>query len=259
MTFVPTSAVEGIAQKVVESGQVPAAVQALLPSVEGVGAATAGILAGLLTKASITNLDTYMVIPCMFSPKEYSLDKSNSWTFAKTMGKNVPVLTFQGGESASLKMELLFDTYELRVDVRRLTNQIWKLMEINPKTKDKGHKGSPPLCEFRWGFTWSFKAVVTNISQKFTLFLGDGTPVRSIMNVTFKQYIEEGKYPAQNPTTMSAPGYKTRRVRQGETLDWIAHEEYGDSSMWRFLADANDLMDPLRLSAGQALAIPPRP
>ena len=176
------------------------------------------------------------------------------------IGGNVPKVEFSGGEAMTLQMELFFDTYEAGKDVRtECTDKIWKLMLINPETVSKGNKGRPPLCEFRWGPTWSFKAVVTSISQKFTFFLGDGTPVRSTMNVSFQQVEEENKYPAQNPTTLSMPGYKTRRVRQGETIDWIAFDEYRDSTLWRFLADTNHLDDPLKLEVGQLLAIPPSP
>ena len=158
----------------------------------------------------------------------------------------------------TLQMDLFFDTYEAGDDVRtKYTNKIWKLMMINKDKKDKGHKGWPPLCEFRWGQSWSFKAVITSLSQKFTLFLANGTPVRSTMKVTFQQAVEEGKYPGQNPTTVTKPGYKTRRVKQGETLDWIAFDEYEDSTLWRFLADTNNLDDPMELTAGQVLAIAP--
>jgi len=216
--------------------------------------------ASLLTKAAITNLDTFEVIPCMFNPKAYTFTKANTWNSSVIIGKNVPEIDFQGGHAMTLVMELFFDTYETGADVRtKYTDKIWKLMMINPNTKDKGHKGWPPLCEFRWGQTWSFKAVITNIDQTFTMFLGDGTPVRSTMTVSFQQAAEEGKYPGQNPTTMSVQGYRTRRVKQGETLDWIAYDEYGDSSLWRFLADTNDVEDPLSLAVGQALAIPPKP
>jgi len=212
------------------------------------------------SKATITNLDTNETIECMFSPKEYSLAKSNRWQSSDVLGGNVPKVEFSGGDAMKLQMELFFDTYEAGEDVRtKYTDKVWKLMMINPDTVNKGSKGRPPLCEFRWGPTWSFKAVVTSISQKFTLFQSDGTPVRSTMNVSFQQAEEENKYPPQNPTTLSMPGYKTRRVRQGETIDWIAFEEYRDPTLWRFLAESNHLDDPLRLEVGQLLAIPPLP
>jgi hypothetical protein len=210
-------------------------------------------------QATITNLDTGEVIECMFAPKEYTFTKENSWVSGMVIGKNLPRVNFSGGQATTLQMELFFDTYEKKEDVRGHTDKIWKLMMINPSTKDKGHKGHPPLCEFRWGQTWSFKAVITSISQRFTLFFYDGRPARSTMNVTFQQVVEEGRYPGQNPTTASAPGYRTRRVKQGETIDWIAYDEYGDASLWRFLADTNNLEDPMRLKVGQMLAIPPSP
>ncbi len=213
---------------------------------------------GGLEKAQIINLDTNDAVECMFRPKEYTFSKKNTWQTAMITGKNVPKVEFSGGKAMVLKMELFFDTYETGKDVRKqYTDKIWKLMLINTDNKDKGNKGWPPQCEFRWGQAWSFKAVITNISQKFTLFLPDGTPVRSTMNVDFLQAAEEGVYPGQNPTTLSKPGYKTRRVKQGETLDWIAFEEYGDSNRWRFLAEINKIDDPMRLQPGQVIAIAP--
>jgi hypothetical protein len=202
-------------------------------------------------------------IPCLFNPNQYSFSKSNSWNPGKVKGGNVPQLEFGGGESMTLTMELFFDTYDTdkdrdrKEDVRKYTDKIWQLMMVPKGKKGKDHKSSPPLCEFRWGRTWSFSAVITSISQTFTLFLADGTPVRSTMNVTFKQALEEGRYPGQNPTTVSVPGYKVRHVREGETMDLIAFEEYGDCALWRVLADVNNIDNPLALKGGQLLAIPP--
>ncbi|MFO8101350.1 MAG: LysM peptidoglycan-binding domain-containing protein [Dehalococcoidia bacterium] len=219
-----------------------------------------------LKKAVIKNLDTGTEVSCMFNPKEYTFKKTNSWTGDVKIGKNVPDIKFSGGQAMTLTMDLLFDTYapvspEIKAgeDVRTYTDEIWKLMRINEKNKDKGHKGWPPLCQFTWGETWSFTAAITQLSQKFTLFLSDGRPVRSTLTVTFQQMKDEGQYPGQNPTTVSKPGFKTRRVREGETLDWIAFDEYGDPNHWRFLADVNHLDNPSALQPGQVLAIAPLP
>ena len=215
---------------------------------------------GSLSKATIKNVDTGEETTCMFNPKEYTFTKQNTWQAGMVLGSNVPKVEFAGGQAMTLQMELFFDTYEEGKDVRKeYTDKIWKLMMINPDTKDKANKGRPPMCEFSWGQTWTFKAVITSLNQKFTMFLSDGTPVRSTISVTFQQAAEKGKYPGQNPTTLSLPGYKTRAVKQGETIDWIAFDEYGDPGLWRFLADTNNLPDPMRLQVGQVLAIPPRP
>jgi len=232
---------------------------------------TAGMAAGLpgaaapsrqgeLARATITNLDTKKSVECMFRPKEYTFSKSNSWTQGQVTGGNTPQLEFSGGQPTTLAMELFFDTYESAKDVRKAyTNAIWDLMMVNPQTKDpRTQKGRPPICEFRWGSMWSFKAVITRINQKFTLFLPDGTPVRATLSVTFQQVEDEGAYPRQNPTTGGGYGYKARVVKEGETIDWIAYDEYGDASLWRFLADINKLDNPMKLEAGQVLSIAPR-
>lgn len=213
--------------------------------------------------ATIRNLDAKdpngpgSVMECMFRPKEYTFNKTNNWETKPVTGDDTPDVTFTGGDAMTLSMDLFFDTYEDNEDVRKHTNKIWKLMMVDENLKDKDNKARPPLCEFRWGETWSFQAVLTSLVQKFTLFHSDGRPARSTVTVSFKQALKEGKYPGQNPTTLSKPGYKTRRVKQGETLDWIAFDEYGDSSLWRFLADTNGLENPMKLEAGQLLAIAP--
>jgi len=210
-----------------------------------------------LAKATIKNLDTDEEVECIFRPKEYTLKKTNKWVTKEVTGQNVPAVEFSGGESQALTMELFFDTYEADKDVRDYTKKIWKMMEIDEKQAGQGNKGRPPHVEFRWGKAWSFRAVITSLSQRFTLFHMDGRPARTTLNVSFKQVADEGKHPPQNPTTVSKPGYKTRRVKEGETLDWIAFDEYKDAKQWRMLADVNGLDDPMKIEPGQVLAIAP--
>ncbi|HEY93628.1 MAG TPA: LysM peptidoglycan-binding domain-containing protein [Dehalococcoidia bacterium] len=213
-----------------------------------------------MEKAKLKNLDTNEEIPCLFNPNEYTFSKRNTWTSKMVKGQNVPSLEFSGGDSITLKMQLFFDTYATGGDVRTTTNKIWKLMNINPDLTDmNSNQGRPPMVEFQWGATWSFNAVITSISQKFTLFRDNGIPVRATLDVDFLQAKEEGKYPGQNPTTVGNPGYKQRTIREGDTIDWIAFEEYGDSAMWRFIADNNNLDNPMKLKPGQMLAIVPIP
>jgi hypothetical protein len=212
-------------------------------------------------KAKIVNLNdaSEQPIEVLFNPNEYTFIKKNTWTKTDVIGKDVPQLQFGGGDSMTLKMQLFFDTYTTGKDVRQITNRIWKLMSINDKLTDpKTGKGRPPEVEFQWGKTWSFKAVITEIKQVFTLFRYDGTPVRATLDVTFLQAKEGGKYPGQNPTTVGKPGYKRRVVKEGDSIDWIAYEEYGDSARWRFIAETNNLDNPQRLKPGQVLAIAPK-
>jgi nucleoid-associated protein YgaU len=193
----------------------------------------------------------------MFNPHEYTLSKQNRWQRGETKGKNVPRLKFSQGGSQTLKLQLFFDTYADGIDVREHTDPLWDMMMVNTdKTNPRSNKSEPPTVSFQWGGL-DFGAVITNMTQKFTLFLQDGTPVRTTVDITLEQLVDEGDYPRQNPTSGGGDAHKTRVVQAGERIDLIAFQEYDDATQWRRIAEANGLTHPLRLRPGQRLAIPP--
>jgi nucleoid-associated protein YgaU len=224
-----------------------------------------------MVKATITNLVTKEQVICMFNPKEYTFSKQNKWEEKTAKGKGVPHLEFGGGAPANLKLQLFFDTYEdhsypgLNVthgsDVRQYTKGLWDMMKIADKNKNpKTGKGEPPHVRFEWGNLWSFEAVIDSMSQKFTLFKSDGTPLRATLDVSFRQVTDEGQYPRTNPTSGGNPNERVRLVRAGERLQTIAYEEYGDAARWRFLAEINPhVEDPLNPLPGTEIAIRPLP
>ena len=216
-----------------------------------------------LVKAVIMNVDSGDRVECLFNPKEYTFAKQNNWEQKKTTGGNVPQITFSGGEPATLQMELFFDTYASAKngqaeDVRKkYTDKIWKLMIVDEKLKDKkSKKGRPPKVRFQWGSAWSFNAVIKSVQQKFTLFLADGTPVRATLTVAFQQLQDEAQLAPQNPTSGGVGGERVWTVSEGDSLGAIAYREYGDTSRWRLIADANRLTGVRALRTGQELVIP---
>jgi nucleoid-associated protein YgaU len=163
---------------------------------------------------------------------------------------------FKKAGAQTLKLSLIFDSYEADEDVSLETNKLWKLMEA--KTRQGGNRNRkipPPEVAFEWG-VFKFVAVVTNMTQKFTLFKQDGTPVRAKVDVTFTQHKDLNDYPRQNPTSGGGNVNRVWRVVAGDRLDTIAHEVYGDASKWRLIAEHNQIVDPLTLRAGQQLTIP---
>lgn len=214
-------------------------------------------------KALIINLETDERLECSFNPKEYTFQKQNQWEQKKTSGGNVPQLSFGGGSPATLQMELYFDTYSQSgskdaKDVRKeYTDKLWKLMMVEPKTRDaKTKKARPPRVRFQWGKAWSFNAVITQISQKFTLFSAEGTPVRATCTVSFQQEKDEAHLAPQNPTSGGIGGERFWTVSEGDTLGWIAYQTYGQSHRWREIADANHLTSVRELMPGTVLVIP---
>ncbi len=206
-----------------------------------------------LKKAYIAVLDAQgriqEEIPVLFNPKEYSQDKNNQFKYTNIPGLTTPLTQFVSGNVETLRMDLFFDTYEEKKDVREHTNKIDKLLDIDPELH------SPPICKFIWG-SLEFKAVLERVNKKFTMFLSDGIPVRATLSVTFKEYktLEEQM---NNPPRQSSDRTKRRLVKEGDTLWSIAAEEYGDPGEWRHIAKENGIINPRILPPGTELAIPP--
>ena len=218
-------------------------------------------------KATIKDLDHGDIVHCLFNPKEYSFSKQNTWTAKKTTGGNVPQVKFEGGGAATLDMELFFDTYApmdgsapgtAPKDVRKeYTDKICKLMLVDERLKDgQDKKGRPPHVLFQWGKSFSFTAVITKISQKFTLFAADGTPLRATLNVSFQEWEDPKAKKGTNPTSGGIGGERFWTVEHGDTLGWIAYEEYGETAKWRLIAEANALENVRDLTPGTVLLIP---
>jgi nucleoid-associated protein YgaU len=197
------------------------------------------------------------VIPVQFNPPEYTIGKAAQIAEIAIPGIDAPILQFVRGQTRTLALELFFDTTRvgssaLKVsDVRALTEPVAQLGRIQSKTH------APPRITFIWGLGLSFRAIVDNVQQKFTLFNPAGIPVRASLTVSFKEYktLEEQ---LKELNLQSADHSKLRVVRQRDTLARIAFEEYGDAGMWRLIADQNraQLTDLRRLRPGMQLAIP---
>jgi hypothetical protein len=197
-------------------------------------------------------------VTCHFNPNTFLLGKTILWETETNIGGDVSKISFSGGEAHKIgPIELLFDTTDTGKDVRDSYKVLLQLAEVDPKNKNsKTGKSEPPFCRFQWGKFLSFTAVITDITQTFTMFKGDGTPVRAKVKVTFLQVPEKLK--KQNPTSSSEPR-KIWVVHEGQRLDWIAYQEYGDPACWRYIAETNNLADPRDLRPGQVLRLVPLP
>lgn len=202
-----------------------------------------------LEKAVISNLDTGDDIQVLFNPKEYVIEKKTPWTEVNVFGLDSPPVQFTMGERKRLTMELFFDTSEEKTDVREHTNKIETLMLVNAQE----HR--PPLLRFSWG-NLSFDCVLEDLVQRFTLFMNDGTPLRAILKVVFKEYSTAATQ-LSNTRRESADHTKRMAVREGETLSSLSAREYNDPGKWRVIADANRIEDPENIRSGTIVELPP--
>jgi LysM repeat protein len=204
-----------------------------------------------LAKAKLTVEATGTQFTVMFNPEEYTLNKDNNFASQAVPGLSGPLLQFVHGNMRTLEMELFFDTFEAQTDVRVETNKIVQLLDINSELH------APPILRVAWA-SLQFRCVLARASQKFVLFLPDGTPVRARLNVSFSEYIDPNQESKQ-VNRQTANFTKIHVVQQGEALSDIAGRRYKNPQLWRPIAIVNNTENPRSLQTGQELQIPPLP
>jgi len=213
-------------------------------------------------KAIITNTVTGDQVPVMFNPDEYTIQRDVNYAQTGVRGLNGPITQFVHGNMQTLQMELLIDTYEAHSNgskvlnragenVRKLTEKLIGLMDIEPTIH------APPVLIFAWG-QLSFRCVLASASQRFILFLPDGTPVRARLQVTFNSFTNVD-FEARQLKQETANFTKIHVVAQGESASAIAAQVYGNPLLWRPIALRNGIDDPRVLPAGLRLVIPQLP
>src|SRR5262245_27254852 len=166
-------------------------------------------------------------IEVLFNPTDYAIEKGNTFQSTSLPGLATPVTQFVTGNADTLTMELFFDTYTRsllrhptvvpREDVRKYTRRLTSLLDVDPKLH------APPIVQLIWGPPigspegFQFTAIIEKISQKFTFFLDDGTPVRATLSVTFKEY-KTVEQQLQEIGRQSADRTKVAVFREGDQL-----------------------------------------
>ncbi len=203
-------------------------------------------------------------IDCYFNPTEYSIAKTNEWSYEKVTGTSLPPAQFGGGSPRSMELSLLLDSTLLTggMTVRAATDALFKMMEVPGGTSGGTPTAAPPMMTFHWGTVVSFKAVCTSLTVTYKLFMPTGEPIRADVKLSLKQAetastrSSNGANKGQNPTTRANAGFGVHRVRDGDTLPSIAYQAYGDATRWRVIAEANEVDNPLHLRRGTPLSLP---
>jgi nucleoid-associated protein YgaU len=99
-----------------------------------------------------------------------------------------------------------------------------------------------------------FPAYVASVTAKYTLFTPSGTPVRAVCTVNLEEIA--GELSGQNPTSGALAARDTHVLIAGDTLPSLAYRAYGDAGLWREIAEANEIDDPMRLHPGTPLLVP---
>jgi len=141
-----------------------------------------------MDKLTITGLDgavTGVTVEVQFNPKEISVDKSVPWQKQKT--KDPGDLEFSSANPQTMSCELMFDGSGSGVHIQDEIDKLQALGDIDsvlkrpPKVKvTLGAEGAP-------GTIPKFEAVVESMGIKYTMFDGNGVPLRATVKMGFKQ------------------------------------------------------------------------
>lgn len=225
-----------------------------------------------LKKAKITQVDPAgKTLTVLFNPAKYSVERRVTYAQHDIQGLDLPLMQFEHGSADTLTMQLFFDTYSgglaaggtvdsakllgsslapeaAKTDVRDYTEKLYRMMSVI------GDRHAPPMVKFEWG-SFSFQGYITAISEQFTMFAYDGTPLRATLDVTFvKQMTPREQLRAQPRNSPDRTKFYT--LRQGDTLAMLALREYGDAGLWREIARANRMENPRLLETGVTIRIP---
>lgn len=222
--------------------------------------ATSAISMFVKQSAMIINLQAKtpeeQMIPVQFNPAEYSLIEGANYTEMQNQKANSPVVNFAGGKARRLKMTLYFDSYHVKSfaldfgEEKDVSEQVEKLMDLR-QIAGKGHR--PPEVVFVWG-SLRFQGVINSITATYTMFAKSGKPLRAKVDVEFiglRLPTDNKKSPFESPDRT-----KIRVLSEDESLWNIAQHEYGEAGMWRYIAEANGIMDPLSIPVGTVLKVP---
>jgi len=164
-------------------------------------------------------------------------------------GLSATIPQFISGDASVLAMELFFDTYEAQTDVRDHTKLVYGLLDVESDTH------SPPICQFIWGSV-VFRGVMEKVSQRFTMFLDSGIPVRAVLTVQMRSFQTVSEQLQEIPR-QSSDRTKQRVLKQGEQLWMLAAREYEDPGRWREIAIANGIDNPRLVQTGSKVIVPP--
>jgi len=215
------------------------------------------------TEGQYNNTQIYLT----FNPETVTFSKGVKWTKTSKPTSNNPDMDFGGGKPGSFKIsDITFDSTlpDLLSETGKqgsavsgtITTDIEKLVRFAEIDTSITPEPRPPKCQFVWGQYKSYSVYVEKVTVTYELFDSTGKPLRAKVSVEFIEADDATSLPYQNPTSRSM-ARKVRTVLEGETLDWIAFQEYGSAAAWRHIAETNNLDDPSDVRAGQVLRLVP--
>ncbi|MEV8565929.1 LysM peptidoglycan-binding domain-containing protein [Streptomyces sp. NPDC051322] len=193
-----------------------------------------------------------------FNPSQLALSRRAQWKTTPTAAvRDGAVPEFMGPEPREMTVEVFLDCSDKPDSnvVRKNVEALFSCCEVT-SASIAAKQPSTPWVVFQWGAfsTARFTAYVSSVDATYSLFSTTGVPIRATCQVHLHEI--PSKTAGQNPTSGALTARRVHRVVAGDSLQFLAWREYGDATVWRTIAEANDIDDPAQLSPGTELMLP---
>jgi len=189
----------------------------------------------------------------LFNPPQLAFTRKNRYQNTRSTGASAPETSYAGGEPDQVQLDLFFDgtgVLETAEGVAARIEGLLAFARFQPTTH------APYYLHAHWG-RFDFRGVLTQADVSYTLFDRAGHPLRASVKITLQEVVAPAVRSAEERRE-SPDLYQTWLVSEGDRIDTIAHEVYGDPAWWRPLASANHLANPRALEVGSVLLLPPK-
>ena len=210
-------------------------------------------------KGVLTNVDDPKeTVVFGYNPQTLTVRKTSTWRAnPRPNHEKAPPPQFIGTSQRTVTMQVLFDAWSSPAP--SVTERVDRLLSWTCPTRATRDtdRARPPLVRLDWGgLPGDLTCYLRDVTATYLLFDATGEPTRATVDLVLEETPASAR--AQNPTSGGEPGTRARTLVQGDSLMSVAQAEYGDPGLWRALADANGIDDPMRAPVGQRLLVPPR-
>lgn len=202
---------------------------------------------------------------CQFNPDQYGMNAKGKLTKIERPGEDSPIVQYMGGSTSVLNLKLYFDistSYEIKTGMIFAKPKKEKAQDVSVYTKKlmslvriEGKVHRPPLVTFSWGSV-RFSGFVESVDVSYTMFKKGGMPVRAEVSLNIISVELQPLNAVKLSVKESPDRTKCITMTSGSSIWDIAEKEYGTASCWREIAKANDILNPLEVSAGTQLKVP---
>jgi hypothetical protein len=201
-------------------------------------------------QSSYKDGDPTRTVPVQFNPQTLKVSFANNNTGGKQPGGSS--VQYVGSGTTKLSVELLFDTTADGSDVRKLTQRVAFFILPDPDSAGGSNTNrTPPGIQFEWG-SFIFRGVVDSMDETLDYFSEEGLPLRANISLSISR--QELEFLSLDKEAGGGAGVPLETANFRDSIQGLAGRN-GKSGDWKCIAAANNIDDPLRLSAGALINV----